>query len=464
MLLFVHRRALIILIGAALVLAACEGETGAPNSRPTWTPRANSALNPGAPLPDETSAAMPRSSAVTGGAIYSGTPPLLLTQTTPQPLNPSAPQTVIATLAAGAAPRAAAAIPPVEAAQPFLPKFGPFPPVPIPNRPANLNPLTGLAADPAMLQRRPLVARIGNEQIVRTSNWHAGLSQADIVFEELIDSLNNAYANTRFSAVFLSQDPALMGPIRSGRIINFQMVPMVNGALVFSGGSNGTRWLFEQSPMINLDEYYNQPAYCYDKNRGYQGRLLTTAPRIREWLRQKGWEAPVPLYGFTFSDRSPGGQPVTSISLSKAPWPPSAQATWNYDSASGKYLRVSVGKPHIDAIHSITAKWGNGADCVTTGTDTQTQISAANVVVLYARHEKTNIIEDQNNAVAVYIPLTGQGDAAFFRDGVMIKGKWQRKSEQEFWQFTDSAGSALALKPGVTWFEIVPLGYPLDLK
>jgi len=458
-----RRGAATILIAAALVLVACEAETASPTPRPTWTPHANSTLSIPTSIPGQTAAALPPSLSSPSALQYPNASPLPLTQTTPQPLIPTGPLTITATVAAGAAPRVAAPIPAV-GNDPLLPKFGPFPPVPIPNRPANLNPLTGLAADPAMLQRRPIVARIGNEQIVRTSNWHAGLSQADIVFEELIDSLNNQYANTRFSAVFLSQDPPLVGPIRSGRVINFQMVPMLNGALVFSGGSNGTRWLFEQSPMINLDEYYNQPAYCYDKTRGYQGRLLTSGPRIREWLRQKGWEASVPLFGFAFSERAPGGQAITSISLSKAPWPPSAQAAWKYDSASGKYLRFSVGNPHMDAIHSITAKWGNGADCITTGKDTQTQISAANVVVLYARHEKTNIIEDANNAVSVYIPLTGQGDAQIFRDGVMIQGRWQRRSEQEFFQFVDGSGNTIALKPGTTWFEIVPIGYQLDLK
>lgn len=459
-----HRGAVTILIGAALLLVACEAEEATPTPRPTWTPRARAAWDTVTPISPETTAASAFATSLPGKVLYSSVTPQPLFPTTPQPLIPTGPQTITATLMASAAPRVAAPIPPIEAAQPFLPKFGPFPPVPIPNRPANINPLTGLQADPAMLQRRPIVARIGNEQTVRTNHWHAGLSQADIVFEEMVDILNNQYANTRFSAVFLSQDPPLIGPIRSGRIINFQMVPMLNGALVFSGGSNGTRWLFEQSPMINLDEYYNQPAYCYDKTRGYQGRLLTTAPRIREWLRLKGWEAPSPLYGFSFSDRTPSGQAVTSISLTKLPWPPSQQVTWKYDSASGKYLRYQNGNPHIDTIHSVTAKWGNGADCITTSQDTQTHISTSNIVVLYARHEKTNIIEDANNAVSVYVPLTGQGDAAFFRDGMMIRGKWQRKSEQEFWQFTDGAGNVIALKPGVTWFEIVPIGYQLDLK
>jgi hypothetical protein len=99
-----------------------------------------------------------------------------------------------------------------------------------------------------------------------------------------------------------------------------------------------------------------------------------------------------------------------------------------------------------------------------TSKDTQTQISASNVVVLYAKHERTTIIEDSNNAVSVYINLTGQGDARFFRDGVMVQGKWQRKTEQEFFQFLDSAGNAYSLKPGTTWFELVPTDYQLDLK
>jgi hypothetical protein len=118
----------------------------------------------------------------------------------------------------------------------------------------------------------------------------------------------------------------------------------------------------------------------------------------------------------------------------------------------------------MDTVYNITAKWGNGADCVSSGNKTQTQIRASNVVVLYARHQPTEIIEDDNNYVSVYINLVGQGDATFFRDGVMVQGKWKRNSEQEFFQFTDASGNSFALKPGNTWFEIVPLGYQLEVK
>ncbi len=450
-----RRRVLWFILFVALVLTACEAVEATPAPRATWTPRAITTVVI-APEPTVPPTATPESSPTPLVVAKSNAP--VSTGTNP----PAA--TAPGATAPGSAPKPAGAIPQVPVNDPLLPKFAAFPPLPIPARPANLNPLTGLQADPAMLQRRPIVARIGNDQKVRTSFWQAGTNSADLVFEELIDILGSAYAQTRYSAVYLSNDPPLIGPIRSGRIINFQMVAMLDGALANAGASNGTRWLFSQSPMINLDEYFNMPAYCYNKSHGYQGRLYTTAPRIREWLQKKGWEASVPLYGFTFAERVTGGQPIASVGMSKLPWPSWSQATWRYDAASGRYLRFNSGEPQMDNSYTVTAKWGNGADCIPTSKEVMTQVSTANVVVLYARHEKTSIIEDSNNAVSVYIPLTGQGDAQIFRDGVMLAGKWQRRSEQEFFKFTDANGNVIPLKPGNTWFEIVPVGYQLDLK
>ncbi len=432
----IRRRLPALIFLAAIFVAGCEPVT--PTPRPTWTPRPTATLEPDdtpTPFPTETPLAQPtlRTSA----------------QLSPKPGTATDINPVIRT----------------GVRDPLIPVFGPFPPVPVPARPASLNPLTGLNANAAALQRRPILARIGNDQKAREQQWQAGLNAADIVFEELIDILGTQYANTRYTAVYLSNDPPLIGPIRSGRVINLQIAPMLDGALSNAGASNGTRWIFSQTPMINLDEFFNMPAYCYEKTHGYQGRLYTTGPRLREYMGQKRWDKPVPLYGFNFSASTPaGGQPISSIALTQAPWPKWSALQWKYDSSNGSYLRFTTGSPHIDNSYAVNAKWGNGADCIVTGEQTQSQVRAANVVVLYARHEKTNIIEDSNNAVSVMITLTGQGDATFFRDGQMVRGKWQRKSEQEFFNFTDASGNSYGLKPGNTWFEIVPIGYSVDLK
>ncbi len=346
---------------------------------------------------------------------------------------------------------------------PLIPSFGPFPPVSIPERPANINPLTGLTTDPAVLEQRPILVRIGNDERVRTNLWQAGMSSADLVFEELIDQLGGQYINTRMTAVFLSHAPQLVGPVRSGRLVNLQLAPMLDGALANAGASDGVRLIFSKTPMVNLDEYFNQPAYCYDLPHGYMGRLYTTVPRLRQWLAEKGLEKPVPLYGFSFSETPPAGSSVDSIGIQQAPWPEWAAVKWRYDPETLQYLRFVTGKPHIDDSYGITAKWGNAANCVASGGETRTQVTTSNVVVLYADYERTNIVEDSNNATSVYINLVGQGDAAIFRNGIEVRGHWRRHSVQEFFEFVDDSGNLIPLKPGTTWFEIVPIGYNLNL-
>jgi hypothetical protein len=224
----------------------------------------------------------------------------------------------------------------------------------------------------------------------------------------LIDQIGDQYINTRLTAVFLSKDTPLVGPVRSGRLTNLQLALMLDGAVAHAGASDGVRWIFSQTPMLDLDEYFNMPAYCYNNPHGYIGRLYTTVPRLREWLVQKGYERAVPLYGFAYSDTPPEGARIDSIGITEAPWPKWAAVEWRYDSERHKYLRFVSGDPLIDNSYSVKVDWGNAADCITSSGETRTQVTASNVVVLYAEHAPTDIIEDANNALSVYINLVGR--------------------------------------------------------
>jgi DUF3048 family protein len=61
---------------------------------------------------------------------------------------------------------------------------------------------------------------------------HYGITQADMVFEILVEGFA-----TRLAAVFHSQDPQTIGNIRSARLADRSLTPMVRGALVYSGTS-----------------------------------------------------------------------------------------------------------------------------------------------------------------------------------------------------------------------------------
>ena len=303
-------------------------------------------------------------------------------------------------------------------------------------RPANINPLTGLPVDdPSTLQRRPLMVRIGNDAGARTSQ--AGLNSADIVYEEITE-----WWVTRFTAIFLAETPTTVAPIRSARLINVQLVPQYQGALAHSGGSDPVRWEISQAPMVNLDEFYNALPYYYRPNEGWQTRLAVDTVAARDYMVATETESPVSLHGFLFSDTIEKGEPGENIYI---PYPRATTFTqWRYDPATGKYARWAAGQPLWDA---------NGLG----------QVAASNVIIYFAEHQETDIVEDSNGATSIRILVNGQGVAWFFRDGKLNKGFWQTDGTRTpYFGYED--GSPYSLKPGNTWIEVVPTYFTIGLN
>lgn len=308
-------------------------------------------------------------------------------------------------------------------------------PLPTVTHAEGINPLTGLPVpDPSVLKRRPLMVRIGNDVGARPQR---GLNEADMVYEEITE-----WWITRFSAIYLSQTPEMVGPIRSARLINLQLAPQYGAALAHSGGSDPVRWEISQAPITNLDQYFSPDPYEHLPNEGWQTRAVFKPQVARTYLAKKGWEAAVPLQGFLFSDTVEGGEPGENIYIY---YPRSTCFTeWHYDAASGKYLRWIIGSPLKDAIDGK-------------------QVSAANVIVYFAEHQETDIVEDSNGATSVRIIVNGRGPAWFFRDGKLNKGFWETDGSRTPY-FTYEDGRPYSLKPGNTWVEVVPPYYIIGLN
>ena len=80
--------------------------------------------------------------------------------------------------------------------------------------------------DPALLARCPMVIKVSNYP--RSGRPHAGLSQADLVFDYYIGEGMN-----RFAAVYYGSDAVKVGPIRSARLVDVQLAEMYQGILAF---------------------------------------------------------------------------------------------------------------------------------------------------------------------------------------------------------------------------------------
>jgi hypothetical protein len=308
------------------------------------------------------------------------------------------------------------------------------------NRPTDVNPLTGQkVTDPALLHRRPLLVRVGNDPVARPQ---VALNLADMVYEEITE-----WWVTRFTAIYLSQEPQTIAPVRSARLINLPLALQYQGALANSGGSDGVRWELSQTDIVNLDEFFVPQLYFYRENEGWQTRLAFDATTARDYLADEGLDTTTGLRGFLFEERlDEKNLPAGVVNWAKevvVPYPQStSRTTWKYNEALGKYLRFVTAEPHLDADNK--------------------QLSAANVIIYFADHQATAIVEDSNNATSIRIVMSGRGAAWLLRDGKILKGNWETDGTQTpMFSFDD--GRPMPLKPGNTWVEVVPPEYQLTI-
>ena len=113
-------------------------------------------------------------------------------------------------------------------------------------------PLTGLPipeGNPLAALRPAIVAKVGNYD----SHPQYGMNQADIVYEEIIND-----SVSRFAMVFQSQGADLVGPMRSGRLQDVDLLGSLNAPiLAWSGGNRTVTNEIDASDLVNMS-----PNFC----------------------------------------------------------------------------------------------------------------------------------------------------------------------------------------------------------
>jgi hypothetical protein len=302
--------------------------------------------------------------------------------------------------------------------------------------PLNVNPLTGLeVADPNVLNRRPIIAKISNAPpLVRPQS---GIGQADIVYEHITEG-----GLTRFSAIFYSQAPTRVGSIRSARLIDYELTEMYKGLLAFSGASGGVE------AKLNASEFNQRlykgvamglPYYWRDEEVEVPHNMFTNLAEIWRLAGEQGFNQRPLLRGMAFLQEPPPGEAGLGVKADiryRA-----TRIIWTYDEATGKYMRVADGKGHYDY-------------------NTEEQISADNVVILYIGHYLTDIVESEwqgSVSWSAQVTIWPEGDAVLLRDGKRYEGTWVRATRPDLLGLRTKAGELLYFKPGNTWFQAVQL-------
>ena len=316
-------------------------------------------------------------------------------------------------------------------------------------------PLNGLAnaAGQPNPARHALNVRIDNAPAARP---HSGTSQADIVFETLVEA-----GITRYEAIFHSQDPAKIGSIRSARLSDREITPMVRGALAFSGATTEeTKFIQEDAAAgryIDLNANWAASGFAYfrvtqdDAGNPRVGPYneYSTSNLLREATNRAGGGGAVeiPSWGFLDSvnhiDWAGGFYGSVFAKNITIPYQHQNEARYAYDPNTRSYARyqydpnVGTFVREVDAYYNVP-------------------IAARNIVVVYTDVVETAIIEDSLGSKGVNMRTTGSGNVSIFRDGRRQDGTWSRASIFDPWTFTSAGGERILLSPGQTWVHMVP--------
>lgn len=317
-------------------------------------------------------------------------------------------------------------------------------------------------------QRRPILTMIENHVDARPQS---GLSSADIVYEAVAEG-----GITRFMGVFYcgaQSEAAKVGPVRSARIYFVNLAAEFNTPIYLHvGGGNCSRdeasgqctsnkkaWALEELQKLGWRKPGGNdfdtigdigvPVMKRDFDRLGAGKDLATEHTYIGFLgyawkeaQKRGYAATMPdgktwLSGFkswkTGQNESKGSA-ATSISYEFWKNSPSFNVAWKYDPNTKTYLRDLAGAPHTDL-------------------DTKKQLSAANVIIQFAKEEGP--LDDHKH---MFYNVIGEGTGIYFHDGIATEIKWKKAKQADRTLFMDLQGKEITFSPGQFWVSILPTG------
>ena len=293
-------------------------------------------------------------------------------------------------------------------------------------------PLTGMqfaegSLEATNLSRPSVACKIDNSEAARPQ---LGLNRTDVVFDEMVEG-----GLTRLVAIWHSDQPAAVAPVRSIRPMDPDIISPFGGIVCYSGG----QWAFMQM-MLNTNVF--NASETSEKDKGTFSRsadreaphnvvvdvakLATAHPEI---------SAPAVQFGFANalagSTAALQGTPVSDIKV----YFPLALAQWAPNADESRFLRTQDGKIHTDAADG-------------------SQLSAANVVIMTMQIDRSYLDRRYGNVPKTV--MIGTGQAQVCSAGKCVNATWSKASQTAPITLTDAAGNPVLLAPGNTWFELMP--------
>lgn len=264
-----------------------------------------------------------------------------------------------------------------------------------------------------------LAVKIDNAPAARPPT---GIGAADLVYVEPVEA-----GISRIMAVFASDRPEVIGPVRSARETDLGLLAQFgHPTLAFSGAAPELLPSIDQAAVENGSQESVPSAY-YRGNTGKPPHNLFA--RADELPPGSPWSPNAPL---AFGPPPAGGTPSTHHEVDY----PNASMDFQWSPEERRWLVSFDGSPYV-------------------ATDSG-RLAPSTVVVQKVPVADSDLSDSAGN-VSPHAETVGSGQALVLRDGLAFEVNWSRPAPDAGTTYTTLAGDPVPFAPGQVWTVLDPV-------
>src|SRR5438094_8614464 len=276
----------------------------------------------------------------------------------------------------------------------------------------------------------PAMVQIENSILARP---HAGLQQADLVYEYLAEG-----GITRMTVIYFKPSGnQRIEPVRSARPVTIRLWHASHGVIFFSGANTKVLQMIQQQQIPALTEGSDGGAYfARDSSRRAPHNLYTDGDRLAQGLKKS---APRITYQLP-SPGTPAASPAPAVA-NRVVFSQTNAHRVTYTASNGAYAYGTETGPLIDK-------------------NTGQPIKPVNVILIQVAHHDAGFT-DVLGAPAMDFDLQGAGPADVFSKGHRYTATWDLTNAELPLKIVGADGNPMHLPSGLTWTHRVDPGTPI---
>ena len=255
----------------------------------------------------------------------------------------------------------------------------------------------------------------------------AGLEDADVVYIEQVEG-----GLTRLAAVFSSKIPTVIGPVRSARISDIEILQQYGRvAFAYSGAQSKLLPVIAAANLENLGAQRQSPEiYANDPLRIAPTAMMLQAQKLMANVAAANLSiAKSKPIGWSFGDEPDTGTAISSVKVS---WPANSyDATWSL--SQERWLLSQRGVPDLAA--------------------SGLQLGPTTFVIQLVSISPSEY-HDKVGGVTPFSETVGSGTGYVLRDGLAIAANWSRPTGDQGTTWSDKSGREIKFAPGQIWIAL----------